>query len=205
MRENWMIDIDDGGLLEFMPSFLEYYNRRNGTHFVKQDIFSYDLWKSFGITEEKAVTEIQKFYQSPGFNRLPTFPGAIELLCHLSKYGSSVFAVTARPSHVDVLTKDNLRFNFGEYAPEVIFSRPYTPLLDGNGKLKTKVEICLERNIGFATEDSVKQANTLGEAGIIAFLLPQPWNLNEIKIHSKVIRVNSLRDVVEKKRLFISE
>lgn len=205
MRKNWMMDIDDGGLLEFMPSFLEYYNIRNGTHFVKQDIFTYDLWKSLEITEEKAIAEIQEFYQSFEFSRLPSFSGAIELLSRLSEYNSSVFAITARPSHVNVYTEANLKFNFGKYAPEVIFSKPYTPLLNNLTGLKTKVEICLERDVGFATEDSVKHANALGEAGIVTFLLPQPWNLSETKIHSKVTRINSLKDVLEMHKMIISE
>ena len=200
-----MMDIDDGGLLSFMNSFVLFYNQRNGTLFMKDGVSVYDLWKVFGITEEKVVEEIKEFYKSPEFERLPASSGALDLLSRISQQGNLAYAITARPAYTRYSTESNLRLNFGKYAPEVIFSKPYSSLLDPGKKFKTKAEICLEKQVGFVTEDSVEHANALGESGITVFLLTQPWNVNCTRIHPNVTRVESLSDVLKMKNLFTSE
>lgn len=192
-KSKWMLDIDDGGLLEFMSPYLDWYNKRKNTSFRKEDIFVYDMWKPIGITEEEMVQDVNLFYETSNFRVLPRFSGALEFLTRL-KEKAEYIAITSRPESTERATDVNLYFRFNSLAPKVIFAKPYTPLLGHNGN-KGKAELCLERGIKYAVEDSVKHANALAKVGIRVYLLPQPWNIRENDLHENIVRVNSLKQI----------
>ena len=192
-RNTWMLDIDDGGLLDFINPFLRWYNFKNRTLFKKEDIYTYDFWKPLGVSEQEIVDEVNLFNESKYFRDLPEFPRATQFLKRLRE-SSDYLAITSRPSHTEEATRFNLQRRFNSLAPETIFAKPYTPLLGGNG-YKSKKDLCLDRRIRFAVEDSSKQANELASVGIVVYLLSQPWNANEVNLHDNVIRVNSLEEI----------
>lgn len=77
-------------LVDLLPSWLEIYNRDNGTSYQVKDI------TDWGLTSISPTGEVYKILEQPGFfEDLPPIPGAIQALEALLQRGHAVYTVSA--------------------------------------------------------------------------------------------------------------
>jgi uncharacterized HAD superfamily protein len=175
------VDVDDVSL-DFVLSFVRFYNARYGTDFVKKDFFSYDLWKVLGITKEKITQRMSLFYESDYFDEIEPVQDAQEALYILNQKRNNVF-VTSRPIKIKLKTDLSLRRNFKDSYSETFYSG------DFNGQGKSKAEICKELGAFLIIEDCLKYALDCSSHGIPVFLVDQPWNQNGDLSNTLVTRI----------------
>jgi uncharacterized HAD superfamily protein len=168
MRELIAVDVDDVSL-NFVPSFLRFYNAMYGTDFTKKDVICYDLWKVFNVTKEKMIQRMSLFHKSDYSDEIEPVQDAREALYILSQKKGNVF-VTSRPLEIKLKTDLSLSKNFRNSYSGIFYSG------DFNGQGKSKAEICKEIGASLIIEDCLKYALDCSAHGIPVFLINQPWN-----------------------------
>ena len=89
------IDLDDV-VLDFFPSFFDFYNRRYGVNFKISDVTSYNIWEiGIGRTKEEAVSFIDEFYESDDYDGIPFVEGSREGLDELGR-DNELLIITSR-------------------------------------------------------------------------------------------------------------
>ncbi len=163
------IDLDDV-VLDFFPSFLDFYNKRYGVSFEMSDMTSYDIWEvGIGRTREESVGFIDEFYDSDDYDKIPFVEGAREGLEELGR-DNELLIITSRLTRYKPKTKKVVRDNFGGrvglFFTEDFYRR------SGN----SKADVCGEFGVCCHVEDCYRYALSCADRGIRTLLLKKPWN-----------------------------
>jgi uncharacterized protein len=181
MKEIIAVDVDDVSL-DFVPSFLKFYNNKYGTDFTKREVTNYNLAKVFGITSEKLFKLLSEFHESEYFDGIEPVDMAREALSILSRERKNVF-VTSRSEEIKSKTDLSLKRHFKESYSGIFYSGRF------NGLGKTKAEICKEIGASRLIEDCLSYAIDCSENGIPVLLFDQPWNQNGNLSNTLITRI----------------
>ena len=190
-RRKLAVDLD-GVLADFFESITKYYNRRFGTNFLTDDIYTLRLWEVWGLREGEEKEIITDFFKTDLSKNIPVVDGSSESINSLSM-GNDLAIVTARPISTYGDTFNWLDRNFRGKFQDIHFASHHFP---GNGTKKNKSDFCLEYGYGILIDDYHGHVNECAEKGITSFLMTRPWNWETL--HQKVIRVRNWQDAVEK-------
>jgi len=185
------VDIDEV-LADMTTYFFKFHNEKYGTNVKREDVFSYHLWEVVGGTREEITKKFYEFYASKHFLEMTTIPGSQKHLKLLSdKY--EVHLITARPNDIQKETFLWIKkfFPFKDF--EIHFTNHWG---SGEGKARTKGEICKELGIEIMIEDSLAYSKEMAEKGIKVLLMDCPWNQSD-DLPENVIRVHSWEEAVE--------
>jgi uncharacterized protein len=180
------IDLDEV-TVNFVDHLLEFYHKKTGKIFKKQDFFSFDFWEVLGGTREDMVDLIEEFHSSEDFEYIKPIENSPESIRKLVK-NNEIFIITARPLSWKEKTEKWTKEYLSEINPIVIHSGEIYE--DG----KTKAEICEEMGIEILIEDNKKYALGCAERGIKVVLFDKPWNQDFS--HENIIRVFSWDEAV---------
>ena|SRR3989344_965467 len=178
------VDLDDV-LVKFWHAFVAFYNKKNGTKFRVRDFSSYYIWEVVGGTREEAIKNMQDFYASTAFAKIPTIPGAQEGIETIRREHELV-VVTGRPSYTSLATHTLIEKHFPETFAAVYFTNAYI----GTMPPRSKKEVCEMIRAEVLLEDHIDHALPCAEAGIKVILFDQPWN-QHAPPHANITRVFS--------------
>jgi len=173
-------DVDEV-VVEYLDSFIEFYNREYHQRLRKQDIDFYDLSHALKISDERMKELIAEFESHPDFDKIRPVNGSIRCLHHLSKTHLPYF-ITSRRLGLKGQTEAFLNSHLSGIDFETYFSGELYP-----AQGKRKAEICRELGIPILLEDSAKYALECADAGIKVILFNRRWN--EGLQHANVTRV----------------
>lgn len=182
------IDID-GVLADYPRSFVDFINKQLGTDHPTENITSYNIAESFGLTMEQVI-ELKHQYRETGEKRfIPVIDGAKEMLQSFADAGFVIVLLTARPykqyKRMFADTQEWLHRNGLIYHSIIWDEDKSVRLLNEFGREKVQ----------FFVEDVTYNANRIADLGPTCFLIDKPYN-REDKLSNNVIRVSSPRDVV---------
>ncbi len=174
-REITAVDIDEV-LFPLIDYYLAFYNRNNGTNYKREDVWTYDLERVFRKTKEEVLSDLDLFYQSADFLKMPLIPGAKAGLKILRRK-SDLVGITARPDHTKNHTIYSLECNF----PAAISRTYFTGEMNRrkNGNERTKAEICADIKATRILEDSLRNALECAALGMEVYLFECPWNIRD--------------------------
>lgn len=162
------IDIDEV-LAGFQTPFLDYINKIYNTHYVFDDITSYDYESTINLAWPVAKQHILDFYQTDEFAGLPQVKFAEEGIEQI-RHGNKLFLITARPLSTQKVTQEWIESNFGNVFSDII----YVDQITKSGT--KKVDFCVKHGFVQIIEDNPHELASYTDAGITVHLLDKPWN-----------------------------
>ncbi len=185
-REVYGFDLD-GVLFETFQPLIDYYNRRFGTSFKREDFRQFQPCKTWGGTRERDHEIIKEFYQSEDFKRIVPVQDAVEGINSIE--GDKVI-ITSRPDEIKQATYDCIDLFFYKKFEAIYFSNEFF-----GGKGKTKPVFCNEIGIRTFVEDNLETGIQCASQGIRAIVLDSPWNQSSVELHG-VERAQDWPDIV---------
>lgn len=186
------IDLDDV-VVDTLPSFVKFYNKRYGTSFRREDVTSYHIWEvGFGKTKQEAVKLFDEFYESPEFDDMSLVEGAHKGVLELARLSDCRLPiVTSRPLLYKPKTDSLIARTFHEISLPVYHAKDFH-----YGVNHTKAEICQSLKLDYYIEDCLAYAEDCAERGIHVFLLDKPWNQND-SLHPLITKVNNWQEILQ--------
>lgn len=170
------VDMDDV-LVEYVKSFLEFYNERNKTN------LSFEGFTNIGHSVDKN----NSFFRSNFFKEMEICRKAVETIKKLAEK-HSLFIVTSRQIEWKDATEKFVKENFPGCFCGIFFAGD----IHGDGKKKTDIyegmDMIIEDNRGHALE--------CAKSGIKVFLLDKPWN-KDIE-HTNITRIKGWDEIMNK-------
>jgi len=176
MKPRIYVDFDDV-LCETAQEFLRVLDREFGRKVAFDEIYSFDLAKSFGLDSASVARLMQRVHQPDVLAAMQPAPGAVEALRHWADAGCEIWVVTGRPAytrssseawlHRHRVPYDVLDFvdKYGRVDPR----EDRTDLL--NLSELTKIDFCI------AVEDSPDMVKFLtAHTRALVVMLARPWN-----------------------------
>ncbi len=183
------IDLDEV-IVEFARGYLKLYNLKYKKNILFENIFSYNLWESLGISKEEVVQLADEYYNLEDFENIEFVKDAKKVLQKISK-NNKLFIITSRPVKIKEKTEAFLKKNFPFINFEVIYSGDFF-----NEQGKTKADLCAEKKLDVFIEDGKEYALECGKRGIRVFLLDKPWNRDVT--NENIIRVYNWKEILDK-------
>ncbi|MFH1308233.1 MAG: hypothetical protein ABIH72_05250 [archaeon] len=165
------VDTDDV-TADFTPAVLDFYNKRNGTSWKVEDMFSYSFWEVWGCAQQEAIDECRDFFLSREFDSVMPVEGSVEAVTILGQ-GNRLPVITSRPVYIRERTEHFYYKKFPPVFNGIYFSDNSYTGAKANG---SKAELCRELKVDKMIEDSAEYALELANNGIEVLLLDTPWN-----------------------------
>ena len=182
------IDLDEV-VVEFVKTFIDFYNRKYGKKINFRDIKSYNFWENgIGRDRDEAIRLVDEFYNSEKFESMPFVDGAFEGLKVLA-LRNKIYIITSRPERFKKKTDMFIKKYLSQIAPEVMYSG------DFHSQGKTKAEILEEIGADCFIEDNMEYALTSSKKTRKVFLFDKPWNQRESD--GKILRVKSWVEILK--------
>lgn len=169
------IDMDDV-LVEYVKSFLDFYNKRNKTD------LSYEEFTSIN----KSVDKDNSFFKSDFFRKMEICGGAVKAIKKLAEK-NNLFIVTSRQIEWKRNTEKFIEENFPGCFRGIFFAED---IHKGTGKKKSDIYEGMDMII----EDNRSHALECAKNGIKVFLLDKPWN-RDLE-HINIIRVKGWNEII---------
>lgn len=118
------IDLDEV-LFDFVGPFLEFANKKFGTHYTRADMTEYSFEKSGVIPKGTNHKLVHEFGKVGGLKQLPSMPGAVAAVKALMREHEVVF-ITSRNQEFENDTLTNFQYH-GIKNPRVYFSSKEKP------------------------------------------------------------------------------
>ncbi len=183
------LDID-GVVLNFISSFLDYFNLKNKTNYSLESLTNYNLWEcGLSNSKEEVIRIIDEFQNSEYFDKIDFVEGAKDSINLISNF-YEVYFITSRPESIKEKTEKFFYNHFPNHKHNFIFSGE---IYGG----KKKSEICKNLGIKIMVEDNVEYSLDCATKGIKVFLMNNPWNKN-YENHKNIIRVNGWKEIFNK-------
>lgn len=183
--ENKRLGLDcDDVLFDFVSGLAEFHNKHYGTKLKRKDFYTYHFREILGCEAEEADERVDRFLDSPDFDRLLPLPGAVDGVNRLLEAGNGLCLVSSMYKRLYWRTAIQLNRHFLSYAFEggIHLSRSsYTAR--GNDGL-SKADICVKEKLDAIFEDSPEYAlecaeqfsrcESMADAKVV--LIDSPWN-----------------------------
>jgi uncharacterized HAD superfamily protein len=170
------IDLDDV-LSQSALGYIKVFREHFGRTVRFEDIHSFDLSKSFGLTALEHRRFLELIHDPAVLMEFAPMPGAREVLERWSAAGVVISVVTGRPSTAFDVTRAWLTANAMPFN-SLLFVRKYPQNpLDPHAHPTASLRSLLRVPFNLAIEDNAKVATFLiRHLGIPVFLLERPWN-----------------------------
>ena len=169
------IDMDDV-ICESCVKLAEFARVHFGRDVEVEDMFDYDLRRSFDFDEETYRRYMKKFHSSELLN-IPETPQSGDVIRGWQADGLHPVIVTGRPTYSNAVTLEWLELH-GLGGIEVIHVDKYAKLFnDSEDPLITPFPALAERGFWFAIEDAPNAIRMISEISLCPFaLFSRPWN-----------------------------
>lgn len=185
------IDIDEV-LAKLAPELTWFYNEKFNKNYDPANQKEYDLTKLWECSIEVANETVWQFYDSPKFEKIKTIQGAKTAVKKLLKQHEMI-AITARPSHVEVKTRNWIEKHYPKVFREIYFTGHY---FTAEEKRVTKGDICKKLGIELMIDDHFEYALDCSQKGINVLLMDAAWN-REVVLPGNVRRVKGWREIMK--------
>lgn len=178
------IDLDDV-IAQTAAAFPDVLRAVFGREIAFQDIFSFDLGKSFGLSKDELRDFLHRAHRDSVLITLRPMPGAKEVLERWATDGTFIVVVTGRPISTYDVTREWLRKNRIPFHG-LLFVRKYTENRFPENSLREPIGLrtLAKSTFDFAVEDSPKMASyLLRHLGIPIALFDRPWNKKLPKVN----------------------
>jgi 5'(3')-deoxyribonucleotidase len=181
------IDLDEV-VLEFVKSFIKFYNKQNNTKIKYEDIKTYHFWEhGIGKNREDSIRWVDNFYNTNLYDRLLFVEGAKESINILNQ-DKILYIVTSKPIRHVPKTEKIIRKNLPQM--DIYYSSDFH-----GGQSLTKAQIATYLCLDAIIEDNQNYASQCLEAGIRPLLLDKPWNQDT---DPRIERVYNWKDILQK-------
>ena len=182
------VDCDDV-IVPFISTIAKFHNQEYGSTLEENHFKSYEFWRVWSGTEERAIEKVKEFQKSDMFKKMIPYEESRRIIPALARRYNLVL-VTARPDYMLEETQDLLDTYFPNSFSEIHFTNEWA----GNGKTRKKSQICKEIKAELIIEDSHANAIDCAKSGIQAILINKPWNTSE-ETHPNLYRVNNWPEI----------
>ncbi|MBU6501079.1 MAG: hypothetical protein KGJ89_03050 [Patescibacteria group bacterium] len=179
------LDLDDV-VADSGAAIIEMHNKKHGADFKKADFREFSWEKTWGISREERVKELDEFFATDQLKKINPVAGSVKAIKAIKAQGHELYIITARETKEREETKLWIEGRF----PDAFADVHHTTF----GK---KSGICKELEIDVFIEDNLATAIDCAAAGIRVFLFDQPWN-REGEFPKNVERVFSWEEVEKK-------
>ena len=184
------IDCDDV-LVPTASAILAHYNKTYGTHIALEQLYSKDPKVWAVETYEQAVERVHAFLDTPEYQNVPPFKGAITVIAELAKK-YELHIITARQDKLAEATKRMLAEHFPGIFKSIQFTNHFS------GAAKTKAEVCQAIGANLLIDDHLNHAELAAKCGIDVLLFGDyPWNKAD-SFPPNITRVSNWNDVAQK-------
>jgi len=188
------VDID-GVLADYPRSFIEFVNEKTGNHYPWQNIREYnisDVLIKWGLNPDDAA-RLKHLYRDSGQKRfIPVIEGARQFLDELKYMGYTVVLLTSRPIN-------RYKRIFADTQYWLVENKlHYDVILFDEAKGERLVKEFGQDKVEFFVDDVAGFANGISDAGLKCYLIDKAYN--QVPIKDNVIRVTSLKEVLENER-----
>jgi uncharacterized HAD superfamily protein len=183
------IDIDDV-LAEFQVVFLPFFNKKHGTHYKKEDIYTYSYPMVFSMTFEEVVQDVYEFYMTKEFEEILPAKGSQKTL-KLLNVEHKLYAITSRPHFMTEKTERWIDKHYHDLFTDILLTNQFT---HNHEKKISKSVVCKKNGIQVLIDDAPANAEDVSSEKIWALLLEKPWN-RTAKLNARTIRVKNWYDI----------
>lgn len=178
------IDMDDV-VVDFVPHFLQKYNRTHRTNYKSKDLKEYELSNTLHLPREDIQAEILRMQLGGDYAELPEVPFSVASIDWLNREGHEIYFVTNR-----VCARDTLKWldDHKVKYDDVILS----------GK---KIPIFKELGIDLVVEDNAETAINSADEGIDTLLFNRPWN-EKYHLRDNMVRVYNWVNILNEVRKY---
>ncbi|MEK6906869.1 MAG: hypothetical protein AABW81_04585 [Nanoarchaeota archaeon] len=181
------VDIDEV-LADLINPLVEYHNITYGTTLKRDDFRTFNLWETWGGTEEEANKKLYDFFHSKFFKEVPLIQKSQESVNFLSKKHELII-ITSRPEYVSDRTIKWVEKNFSSCFKEFHFTHEWYK----NGTSRKK-DICLNKKVDIMIEDSLDKALDCSVISKV-MLYDCPWNKTN-NLPKNITRVNGWEEIL---------
>jgi len=181
------IDIDDV-VLDFVPSFINYYNLRFDSKIILGDVNTSKIWEIFGLDKSGFGSILEDFHETDFSKKMPFITNVKEGLEKLKEFDLQI--VTSRHNKNKEVILEWFRKEIPNFNIPLLFSD------DFYGGTSTKAQICKKLEINILIEDNPVYALDCAENGIKVLLMDKPWN--QTCEHENILRVKDWKEILEK-------
>jgi hypothetical protein len=194
------VDCDDI-LSETARGFTRVLREKFGKRVAFEEIFSFDLGRSFGLSPEDTAELMRQMHEPRVLLALAPVPGAAAGLRRWRRAGCGVFVITGRPPATRAVTAAWLRAHDMEH-DRLIFVDKYARghAAHASADVLTLSEL-RDLPLCLAVEDSpVMIRYVTHEMRVPLAILDRPWNRDEPEREGlrSVVRCRSWRELVER-------
>lgn len=190
------VDCDDV-IAESTSAYIDIIDREFGIKRTFEDISSFDLKVSFGMTQEQFNHFFEVVHSRAEIMKFKPIEGAIETLTEWMSQGHEVSIITGRITDAYTSTLDWLAMYKVPYNHFCIVDKYSRPEMDTS--IAKPLEFLHSIDIDFAVEDSLTMAKYLADKlGVPVALIDRPWNQGN-SLNPLITRVSNWSDV---KRVF---
>lgn len=171
MKRSLALDLDEL-MYPFLENLIVFVNERRGTHFVKDDFFTYDFEQVWGGTSAEAVTTVNDYFTSLGRDPEP-IEGSVDAVARLAEM-FELYVVTARHDALEEMTFEWLSLHFPD-----LFAGIHLCNLYGTNPV-AKALVCEEVDVVALVDDSLFNVTDVARRGRRGVLFGQfAWNAAE--------------------------
>ncbi|NLB68263.1 MAG: hypothetical protein GX804_01045 [Lentisphaerae bacterium] len=169
------VDMDDV-ICESGVMLARFAKLNYGRNIDVEEIFDYDLRKSFMFDEETYRHYMKSFHETELLD-IPEIPGATDTIRKWREDGLNPIVVTGRPVYTNEATHQWLK-NYGLEGMSVYHVDKYATLFnESDDPLITPFPALAEMNFKFAVDDAPNAIRMISEINLCPFaLFCRPWN-----------------------------
>jgi len=183
------IDVDEV-LADLMNPLVRFHNENYETNLSRKHFKTFNLWETWGGTEEDAKQKVYDFFQSGYFRNIKPVENSQESINILSKKNNLVI-VTSRPDYIKEKTLSWIKENFQDCFLDVYFTSEWS----NNGKTR-KTDICKKINTNFMIEDDLNKSIEIAKIGINVLLFDCPWNKSP-NLPKNITRIYNWNEILQ--------
>lgn len=161
-------DLDDV-LGDYMQGFLDFYNARNGTRFLKSDLITYDLAGHLGEDPHTIDHLVDQFATTEEYANMRVTSGAYGALINIKDQGAKLTVLTSRFEKTAEETGAWICANYPGIFSDIVYA---------NGMGHSKGDLARKLGSNLHIDDALKHLNDVRRQGIGAVAFSAPWNHN---------------------------
>ena len=188
------VDLDDV-ISDTAELFVAILNREFGKTVAFEDIFSFDLKVSFGLTESEYEHFFQMVHKPEVIMAFSPIDGAIDVLKEWTQMGYHIAIVTGRPTATYEPSQSWLDKHCIPYHSFTMVDKYSRESVDRN--IAISLEDLAVMKFSLAVEDSASMARYISQQmGIQVALIDRPWN-RTIDLNNRISRYTSWHHILE--------
>lgn len=195
------IDCDDV-LAESTLSYIDLVKREFGIEKTFEELTSFDLRESFGLTQQQFDHFFQLVHTREEVLKFQLLPGSIEVLNEWRNQGIKVAIVTGRITAAYDSTLEWLAMYKVPYDSFTIVDKYNRPEMDMS--IAKPLDYLRTQHYSFAIEDSLTMSKFLAqEMNLNVALVNRPWN-HDSNLNAGITRVNTWNDIRNSYKALVS-